>query len=178
MEGSRRPVACRICVYALAALLQSFMSCSAPMKADPRIVRWRSKVQSKLRGFGGHLMADKKTIFVAFAIEDERSRDFLKGQSLHTRSPFEYVDMSVKEPYDANWKDRVRTRIKRSHGVIALVSKNSLNSSGQKWEIQCANEEGKPLLGIWCYKEDRTSLAGVNTKIWTWDNIKNFIDSL
>ena len=29
-------------------------------------------------------MATKKTIFVAFAIEDERQRDFLKGQSLNT----------------------------------------------------------------------------------------------
>jgi hypothetical protein len=29
-------------------------------------------------------MADKKVIFVAFALEDERQRDLLKGQSLHT----------------------------------------------------------------------------------------------
>lgn len=123
-------------------------------------------------------MVDKKTIFVAFAIEDERARDLLKGQSLSTQSPFEYVDMSVKEPYDSNWKDKVRTRIKRSDGVIALVSKSSLTSTGQKWEVQCAQEEGKPIRGIWCYKDDRTDLAGVNTKVWTWDNIKNFIDSL
>ena len=123
-------------------------------------------------------MAQKKVVFVAFAIEDERSRDFLKGQSLNTLSSFEYVDMSVKEPYDRNWKDRVRTRIKRSDGVIALVSKNSLTSTGQKWEIQCAQEEGKLIRGIWCYKDDRTDLAGVNTKVWTWDNIKSFIDSL
>jgi len=34
-------------------------------------------------------MADKKVIFVAFAIEDERQRDFLKWQSLNTKSPFE-----------------------------------------------------------------------------------------
>ena len=65
-------------------------------------------------------MATKKTIFVAFAIEDERQRDFLKGQSLNTNSPFEYVDMSVKEAYDTDWKNKVRTRIKRSDGVIAL----------------------------------------------------------
>lgn len=77
-------------------------------------------------------MPDKKVIFVAFAIEDERSRDFLKGQSLLTKSPFEYVDMSVKEAYDTGWKDRVRTRIRRSDGVIALVSKNSLTSTGQQ----------------------------------------------
>lgn len=123
-------------------------------------------------------MASKKTIFIAFAIEDERQRDFLKGQSLNTKSPFEYVDMSVKEAYETEWKKKVRTRIKRSDGVIVLVSKNSLKSSGQKWEIQCAKEEGKRVLGVWAYKDDRTNIAGVNTKVWTWDNIKNFIDSL
>ncbi len=123
-------------------------------------------------------MASNKTIFIAFAIEDERQRDFLKGQSLNTKSPFEYVDMSVKEAYETEWKKKVRTRIKRSDGVIVLVSKNSLKSSGQKWEIQCAKEEGKKVLGVWAYKDDRTNIVGVNTKVWTWDNIKNFIDSL
>jgi MTH538 TIR-like domain (DUF1863) len=123
-------------------------------------------------------VADKKVVFVAFAIEDQRQRDFMKGQSLHTRSPFEYVDMSVKEAYDTAWKERVRTRIRRSDGVIALVSKNSLSSSGQKWEIQCAKEERKPLRGIWAYGDDRTNLEGVNIKVWTWDNIKDFINTL
>jgi len=123
-------------------------------------------------------MADKKVIFIAFAIEDERQRDFLKGQSLLTKSPFEYVDMSVKEAYLTEWKEKVRTRIKRSDGVIVLVSKNSLSSSGQKWEIECAKSEGKKVLGIWAYTDDRTNLVGVNTKVWTWDNIKDFINSL
>ena len=77
-------------------------------------------------------MADKKTVFIAFAIEDERQRDLLKGQSLHPRSPYEFIDMSVKKPYDTGWKDKVRTRIRRSHGVIALVSKNSLTSVGRR----------------------------------------------
>ena len=123
-------------------------------------------------------MADKKVVFVAFAIEDETQRNFLKGQALNTKSPFEYIDMSVKEAYDTEWKDRVRTRIRRSDGVIALVSKNSLSSSGQKFEIQCAKDEKKPLRGIWAYTDDRTRLDGVNTMVWTWYNIKNFIDSL
>lgn len=51
--------------------------------------------------------------------------------------------MSVKEPYDSGWKDKVRTRIRRSHGVVALVGTNSLKSSGQKWEIQCAKENSR-----------------------------------
>jgi hypothetical protein len=123
-------------------------------------------------------MPEKKTIFVAYAIEDERQRDFLKGQSLNTKSPFEYVDMSVKEAYDSGWKERVRTRIRRSDGVIALISKNSLTSSGQKWEIECSKEEEKSIRGVWAYADDRTKVAGVNTVVWTWDNIQNFIDSL
>jgi hypothetical protein len=123
-------------------------------------------------------MAEKKVVFVAFAIEDERQRDFLKGQSLNTECPFEYVDMSVKEAYDSDWKERVRTRIRRSDGVIALVSKNSLSSSGQKWEIACAKEEKKRVLGIWAYTDDRTNLVGVNTVVWTWPAIETFIDSL
>lgn len=64
--------------------------------------------------------------------------------------------MSVKEPYDSGWKEKVRTRIRRSHGVIVLISKNSLTSDGQAWEIQCAKEEGKQIRGIWAYKDDRT----------------------
>jgi len=123
-------------------------------------------------------MTEKKIVFVAFAIEDRTQRDFLKGQSLLTDSPFEYIDMSVKEPYDSDWKERTRTRIRRSDGVIALISKNSLSSSGEKWEIACAKEEEKKLRGIWAYNDDRTVLAGVNTVAWTWDNIKNFINSL
>jgi hypothetical protein len=123
-------------------------------------------------------MADKKVIFVAFAIEDERQRDFLKGQALNTKSPFEYIDMSVKEAYESDWKEKVRTRIRRSDGVIALVSKNSPGSTGQKWELQCAREEGKRVRGIWAYTDDRTNLDGINTQVWTWDNIKSFIDSL
>lgn len=123
-------------------------------------------------------MAEKKIVFVAFAMEDVRQRDFLKGQSLGPRSPYEFIDMSVKEAYESGWKDKVRTRIRRSHGVIALVSKNSLTSEGQKWEIQCAKEEGKPLLGIWAYSDDRTVLTGVRTVVWSDSNISGFIDGL
>jgi hypothetical protein len=123
-------------------------------------------------------VADKKVVFIAFAIEDERQRDFLKGQSLHPRAPYEFVDMSVKQPYDVNWRDRVRTRIKRSDGVIVLVSKNSLTSSGQKWEIACTKEEKKRMRGIWAYTDDRTNLDGVSTVVWNDNNISTFIDSL
>lgn len=123
-------------------------------------------------------MADEKVVFIAFAIEDERQRDLLKGQTFHPRAPYEFIDMSVKEAYDSAWKEKVRTRIRRSDGVIVLVSKNSLKSAGQKWEIECAKAEDKKIRGIWAYTDDRTDLPGVSTYTWSDTNINNFIDSL
>ena len=89
--------------------------------------------------------------------------------------------MSVKEAYTNEWKKRVRTRIQRSDGVIALVSANTERSRGEKWEIGCALEEGKPIIGLWAYTDFRVRPAALSgTKIipWTWKAITQFIDSL
>ena len=126
-------------------------------------------------------MAGPKVIFVAFAIEDERMRDFLRGQALNSRSPFEFTDMSVKERYESGWKDKVRTRIKRSDGVIALISRNSLSSTGQQWEVNCAAEENRPLLGIWVYQGDQSRpgfMTGKTIISWNQGAIASFIDSV
>ena len=42
----------------------------------------------------------KKRIFISFAIEDEKYRDYLVAQAKNERSPFTFVDMSVKQPWD------------------------------------------------------------------------------
>lgn len=123
-------------------------------------------------------MAERKVVFVAFAIEDERIRDLLKGQSLNTRCPIDYIDMSVKEAYESDWKQKVETRIKRSDGLLALVSKNSLASAGQKWEIECAHRNSMPVLGVWAYANDKTLLSGVRIVEWSWPSITRFVDSL
>ena len=75
----------------------------------------------------------------------------------------------------------MRTRIRRSDGVIALVSKNTPSSSGEKWEIGCADEEGKKLIGLWAYSDDRTkpsALSGHRIIPWSWQGVADFIDSL
>lgn len=90
--------------------------------------------------------------------------------------------MSAEEAYDRNWKEKVPTRIKRSHWVLVLVlvlvNKNSLQSSRQKWEIKCAARRGKGSAKIWAYSDDRTNLNGVPTYTWSDKNTSEFIDSL
>ena len=53
----------------------------------------------------------KKRVFISFAIEDKSLRDFLVGQAKNENSPFEFVDMSVKKPWDSAWKKNCRKRI-------------------------------------------------------------------
>lgn len=122
-----------------------------------------------------------KIVFIAFAKEDDRTRDLFVGQRKLGRTPYDWTDMSAKTPYDADWKERVRTRIRRSDGFIALISDNTPRATGQLSEIKCAREEGKPLLGIWIQKGYRTmpaDLGSATCKDWTWQNVGNFIDGL
>ena len=86
----------------------------------------------------------------------------------------------MKEQYETDWKAKVTTRIRRSDGVIALISANTPQSSGQLWEVQTAIAEGKPLLGVWLgdYRTKPTAMGNAPCVTWTWDNVHNFIDSL
>ncbi len=126
-------------------------------------------------------MSGDKRIFVAFAVEDRNYRDLLKGQSLNTDTPFDYVDMSAKEPWSNSWKTNCRTRIKGCDGVIALLSSNSLKADGQKWEIKCAKDEDVPLLGVYIHSNDTSypsEMNGVRKIKWSWDGMADFIDGL
>lgn len=128
-------------------------------------------------------MAKNNRIFVSFAAEDNTYCDFLKGQAKNKKSPFEFVDMSVKEPWDEKWKTNCRTRIKGCDGVIALVSKNTAKADGALWEVRCAKEEKVPVRGIYCTMDNRPAtlpaeFSGVKVVDWTWDNIASFINSL
>jgi hypothetical protein len=128
-------------------------------------------------------MATKHRIFVSFAMEDKTYRDFLVGQAKNEKSPFEFVNMSVLEPWDSQWKSNCRTRIKGCDGMIALLSKNTAKAAGALWEVTCAKEEKIPVIGLYCTTDNRpmslpTEFTGVRVFGWTWANIATFINKL
>lgn len=127
-------------------------------------------------------MPGRKRIFVSFAIEDAYARDFLRGQARNRQSPFDFVDMSLKEPFDTNWKTQCRSKIKGSSGVIALLSPHTMRATGARWEMWCAIDEGKPILGIHVSKDKKgpipPELQGKRVVEWSWDAIASFISSL
>jgi hypothetical protein len=128
-------------------------------------------------------MASKNRIFISFPVEDKWARDYLVGQARNENSPFEFVDMSVKQPWDEKWKTQCRSRIKGCDATIALVSKNIKKADGHLWEIKTSKEERVPVRGIYVTTDDRptslpSELDGVRVVGWTWANIKSFLDSL
>lgn len=127
-------------------------------------------------------MAKKFRIFTSFAIEDANLRTLLVGQGRNKKTPFEFVDMSVKEPWDSAWKTNCRTKIKGCDGVIGIITNNTPKATGQIWELQCAYDEGIPVLLIYG-NDDRPSnlpepVKGRRINLWTWDNISAFLDKL
>ncbi len=118
-----------------------------------------------------------KRIFISFSMKDKQYRDYLVEQAKKERTPFSFVDMSVKQPWkQEEWKKRCRTKIKSCDGMIVLLSKNTYHAGGQRWEMKCAKEEGIPIIGMHIKKNNQGAippeLEGINVITWTWGNLE------
>ena len=127
-------------------------------------------------------LKDKK-IFISFAKDDERYRDYLVEQAKEERSPFSFIDMSVKRPWKENeWKEKCRKKIKKCDGMIVLLSNKTWHSKGARWEIKCAKEENVEVIGMHIKKNRKgaipSELKGNRIIEWNWKNLKKTIKSI
>ena len=122
-----------------------------------------------------------KRAFISFDFDhDEELRDALVGQAKLPDSPFAIVDMSVREPFDSNWKQKVRHRIRRTDLTIVICGEHTHQAKGVAAELTITREEGKPYfllrgrLDKVCHKP---AMARSSDKIykWSWDNLKKLI---
>ena len=127
-------------------------------------------------------MERRKRIFISFAAEDAYARDFLVGQARNADTPFDFIDMSVKEAFDERWKTQCRSKIRGCDGVLALLSPRTWRADGARWEMWCAFDERKPILGVHVSKDNKgvipPELQGKRVIEWTWDGIAQFVKSL
>lgn len=122
-----------------------------------------------------------KRVFISFDFDhDEELRDALVGQAKNPDSPFEIADWSVHEPFDSNWKQKVRDRICRTDLTIVICGTHTHTAKGVAAELTITQEEQKPYFLLWgrprktCTK---LAMALKSDKIykWTWDNLKQLI---
>ncbi|HQB57259.1 MAG TPA: hypothetical protein PLG76_02275 [Candidatus Paceibacterota bacterium] len=89
--------------------------------------------------------------------------------------------MSVKTPWETDWESKCRTKIKGCDGMIALISKHTPSATGELYEIKTAGEEKVPVMLMYTGSDRPTlpySLSGRLVNVWSWDNIKSFINKL
>lgn len=123
----------------------------------------------------------QKRAFISFDFDnDEQLRDALIGQSRLPQSPFSIADWSVHEPFDDNWRARVRERINQTHLAIVICGYHTHQAKGVAAEISIIQELGKPYFLLAghpegaCQKPGNARSADKIYK-WTWDNLAALI---
>ena len=67
-----------------------------------------------------------KRVFISFDFDhDEELRDALIAQAKNPGSPFEIVDYSVREPFESKWRDKVRSRIRKTDLTIVICGEHT-----------------------------------------------------
>jgi hypothetical protein len=85
--------------------------------------------------------------FVSFEMEDRWARDFLK-QHAAGKTAVEFVDYSIKDPFEAEWKTNAKARMALTRGTIVLIGATTSGSEAVLWEIAETGRQGHHLFGI------------------------------
>lgn len=122
----------------------------------------------------------KKRVFISFDYDHDLDlKTMLVGQSKNPDSPFEIVDMSIKEAISSNWKESARRRIRSCDVVVVICGLHMTSASGVSAEIKIAQEESIPYFLLHGRAEGaiKPAAAKAYDKIytWSWDNLKMLI---
>ena len=120
----------------------------------------------------------KSEIFISFDFDhDEDLKNLFVAQAKLTDTPFEIVDMSIKQELSGDWKEKVRQKIKKVEQVVVICGEYTDTATGVSAEINIAKEEDKPYF-LLAGRKDKTCKKPKATderdKIynWTWENVR------
>ena len=131
--------------------------------------------------------SEHKKIYVGCAETDLRYRELLvngrQRWSFHTRNTFDFLTSDRSSSASEQWQEAAESKIRKSDGVMMVVSEHTASDSGAKWEIACALSNSVPIVGVDIRKhpDDNGSipekLVGKMTRFgWEW--FAAFIDGL
>ena len=123
----------------------------------------------------------KAKVFISFDYDNDSDlKTLLIGQSKNSDTPFDISDWSVKEHITGDWKEKVRSKIKRVDQIAVICGEKTHTAVGVSDEIKLAQEEGIPYFLIkgrsqkTCTKPKAAKSPDKIYK-WTWDNLKALI---
>ena len=106
------------------------------------------KAQKKISDYQKKTQDQQRNVFVSFDMEDHGKMRLMISQAKNDRFPFSFRDYSVKEPFEKQWKEKVKERISQTSAIIVGIGENTHNSNAVNWEIEEAHRQGKKVIGV------------------------------
>ncbi len=101
---------------------------------------------------------EKRNVFISFVNEDLGDVNLLRGQAKNENNDLEFNDYSLKEPYDSEKaeyiKSGIRERIRQASVTVVYISENTHASKWVDWEARESRAQGK---GIICVHKGDTA---------------------
>lgn len=123
----------------------------------------------------------KKKVFVSFDFDNDKTlKTFIIAQAKRSDSPFDIVDLSLKEAApEKDWERKADAAIARSDLVLVLVGPHTWKAQGVLKEVRMARARNVKIIQMIGYK------AGDYTRVpdagqlyrWNWDNLKKLLAS-
>lgn len=92
-------------------------------------------------------------IFISFAYEDLDDVNLLRGQAKNENSALEFDDYSVRDAFDSENSDyirsKIRERIEKTSVTLVYLTPESANSKWVNWEISESLKMGKGVVGVY-----------------------------
>lgn len=123
----------------------------------------------------------KKRVFISFDYDhDEGLKTMLAGQALHSDTPFDFKDASLKEHLTGDWKEKVRRRMANIDVMIVLCGQWTHTANGVAAELKIAQEERKEYFLLKGYSDKQcmrptSALSTDKMYNWNWENLKLLI---
>ncbi|HJZ04787.1 MAG TPA: TIR domain-containing protein [Patescibacteria group bacterium] len=127
----------------------------------------------------------RRNVFISFAYEDIDEVNLLRGQAKNEKSPIDFNDWSVSEPFDSDRapyiKQKISERIAQSSLTVVYLSDKTQKSSWVKWEIEESLKRGKHVIGVFSgntYPKLPTIFKKHRIKCVPWNKLADTLDRL
>lgn len=95
---------------------------------------------------------EKRSVFISFAGEDLKEVNLLRGQAKKDDSELEFVDRSLKDPFDSKKAEYIRRgireRIRQASVTVVFVSNSTAQSKWVNWEVEESIRQGKGVIAM------------------------------
>lgn len=146
--------------------------------SDNYNVRIIDRLQKVVEEAFNEAKPEKRNVFISFDHRDLSEVNLLRGQVKNANNDLEFSDYSLKEPYDSDKADYIksgiRERIRQSSVTVVYLTENTHESEWVEWEARESLRLGKGVICV--HKGDGVPsrrpkfVHELNLKVVKWDH--------